>query len=181
MSGSSADSPERRWSSAPTPTLSCRSSDQSANPSAIDLDSLRPPGLVYRDYLCTNKLYKSRCNANAVSRSGRFVGWFGRNEYSIFETTGREPSLICTGKFEKGHYCYGRTKSTLKQFDKQKISDLSCAALSDVYIAIGTSGALLVFSIKGERAGRGSVSGTLGPQTLRDLLSPRTVRSYWQC
>lgn len=174
MSGSSTESPAARCFSAPTPTVSRRASYKTANPSVIDLDSLRPPGLVYKDWLCTTKLFNLKCNANAVSRSGRFVGWFARNEYSIFETSGREPSLVCTGKFKKGHYSYGRTKPALKQFDKQKISDLSCAALSDVYIAIGTSGigasgALLVFSIQGERPGKWLCLGDVGAAGIERL------------
>ena len=118
------------------------------------VDGLRPPGLVHRDRLFTKRLFRAHCVANAISRSGQFVGWFCDDKYEIYELAASETYLACTGKLKKGKYWYGRNKPERKHVDGQMTPGISCAALSDEYIAVGCYGTLLIFTVQGDSPGR---------------------------
>jgi hypothetical protein len=144
------------------PTLRSVQSSNHATETALTqvdldkLDHLRPPGLVFKGRLFYKpKLFKHKCICNSVSSTGRFVGWFGKKKFSIYQITGGV-TLFCTGMLENRNiYRYGRTeKPDLKQFPGLAMApNITCAALSDKYIAIGTDVALLIMSLQANPPG----------------------------
>jgi hypothetical protein len=134
----------RRNQTAPEPTLA----------TMAFVDGLRPPGLVYREKLFTKRLFRNRCLASAISGNGQFVGWFSGDMYEIYEVTTNDAFISCTGKLKKGKYYYGRNKPELKHVDERMTPGISCAALSDKYIAVGCHGTILIFALQGDSPGR---------------------------
>jgi len=118
------------------------------------VDGLPPPGLVYRGKVFTKRLFRARCFASAISGNGQFVGWFSRDMYEIYEVTTNEAFIACTGKLKNGKYYYGQNKPELKHVDEQMTPGISCAALSDKYIAVGCHGTILIFAVHGDSPGR---------------------------
>lgn len=141
----------------PSPSRSSSSSTLEPTQIALDkLDSLRPVGLVFKDRLVAKmKLFKHKCIYNSISPTGRLVGWFGEERFSIYEIAERNVSLFCTGMLQKGEYRYGRTdKPNLKQFHKHDTQNITCAALSEEYIAIGTNETLLIMALQTDPPGK---------------------------
>jgi hypothetical protein len=138
------------------------------------LDGLRPPAVSYGAPLICKKLFHSKCYANGASHSGSFVGWFGSDLFSIFQIIGSHPIPICSGKFKRRHYYYGRTEQErpVTQSNNQRISDFCCAALSDRYIAVGTqTGMLLIFAVQGAiQGGQWLCSANLSGNVIEKLI-----------
>lgn len=128
---------------------------EALTPSAMDfIDSLRPPGLVYKSREFTKRLFKSRCVANAISASGQFFGWFSNDGYEIYELGAEERHIVCTGKIKRRQYWFEQAKPELIHVDQDMKAGFSCAALSDLHIAIGANDSVLIFAIQGESPGR---------------------------
>jgi len=169
---------EPRSQSSTTPRPAPRRSFEALDSIPIDLlDDLRPPGVAYGAPLVRTTLFRSKCYANAASHSGSFVGWFGRDLFSIYQTTGCKPTPVCSGEFQGKHYYYGRTEEgrPVTQSNNQKVSKFCCAALSDRYIAVGTQeGMLLIFAVQdvilGERSGQWLCSANFFENVIEKLL-----------
>jgi len=155
-----------------------RRSSEAFDSIPIDLlDDLRPPGVAYGAPLVNMTLFRSKCYANAASHSGSFVGWFGSDLFSIYQTTGYEPTPVCSGRFQGKHYYYGPTEKTrpVTQSNNQRVSKFCCAALCDRYIAVGTKqGMLVIFAVQGvvlgEKAGQWLCSANFSEYVIEKLL-----------
>lgn len=93
----------------------------------------------------------------AISATGSTVAVIAKQKFWIFNA--REISLACSGVFEKKKiFKYARgEKEVANQHptpDKFSVSLFSCVALSDDYLAIGTTEKVMVFAVNGEYAGR---------------------------
>lgn len=92
----------------------------------------------------------------AISASGEKVAVLTEKRYRVYNTN--PVSISCTGDFtSKPIFRYSVKEGILKEqspYEKCDVSEFSCIALSDKYLAIGAGGRLLVFIVVGECAGR---------------------------
>lgn len=93
----------------------------------------------------------------AISATGRTVAVVTKQRFWVFVTT--QVSLACSGVFEKKKiykYACGEEKPQNQHPlpDKFSVSSFSSIALSDEYLAIGTTEKVMVFAITGEHSGR---------------------------
>ena len=119
-------------------------------------DSLRPPSVYYGEPLIQKRIFRSKCNITAISPNGALIGWFRRDQYEIFDTTGCNVVPVCSGKFNGQRYYYGQSGKarSLKQPNDRNFSAFCCAAISDLYVAIATQeGMLLIFAARGASQG----------------------------
>lgn len=98
--------------------------------------------------------------STAISATGRTVAVVTKQRFWVFVTT--QVSLVCSGLFErKKVYKYASGEEKLQNQhpvpDKFSVSSFSTIALSDEYLAIGTTEKLMVFAVTGEHSGRWTV------------------------
>ena len=95
--------------------------------------------------------------STAISATGRTVAVVTKQRFWVFVTT--QVSLVCSGLFERRKvykYASGEEKPQNQHPipDKFSVSSFSTIALSDEYLAIGTTEKLMVFAVTGEHSGR---------------------------
>jgi hypothetical protein len=137
----------------------------------------RPPGLMYERPLFTginirrlNPRFDYKLKATAVSSSGDFIGGFGQPNSGILSWTNKTHYSICKisdwesdipKTYVDGHWdheLYSYTQGVGRARDRRwpsrrrgfpaKLGQISCAALSDEHVIVGTdNGNLLMFSL----------------------------------
>jgi hypothetical protein len=96
----------------------------------------------------------------AISSTGRTVALLTSHKFFIFVSSPTDQlSLSCEGEFESRKlFKYAPRNSSLStqtpKPDKYKMSEFSCVAVTDSYLAIGVNGKVLIFILEGEQAGR---------------------------
>jgi len=117
---------------------------------------LNQVGLVFKDHLFTKtKVFEHKCICNAMSPTGRLVAWFSKTKFSIYQIRRKNVSLFCTGILRKKEYLYGQTEPpALRQDHEHGDQLITCAALSENYVAIGTNKSLLIMALQTNPPGK---------------------------
>jgi hypothetical protein len=111
----------------------------------------------------------------AISSTGRTIALLTSHKFFIFVSSPTDQiSLSCEGDFEsKKQFKYAPRNSPLStqtpKPDKFKMSEFSCVALTDTYLAIGVNGKVLIFTLEGEHAGRWICSDEIDQAVLEKL------------
>ena len=100
---------------------------------------------------------RDRIEFTAISATGRTVAVVTKQRFWVFVTT--QLSLACSGVFERRKmykYASGEKEPQNQRPapDKFSVSSFSSIALSDDYLAIGTTEKVMVFAVTGEHSGR---------------------------
>src|SRR5437762_400032 len=100
---------------------------------------------------------KDKIELTAISATGSTIAVLTKQRFWVFVTT--QLSLACSGVFEKKKiykYASGEREPQNQHPapDKFSVSSFSSIALSDDYLAIGTTDKVMIFAVNGEHSGR---------------------------
>jgi hypothetical protein len=166
-----------------------RDSDISLTPSslesAVDIDQLRPPGLVYGRKVCTVKPEQPAGGSKGyISACGNYIVWIAKHNFWVFEIDSGELVLLTCGQFNRKEYRYGK-QGLIQVHEWKERPEFISAAVSSSYCAIGTSDKLFLFLMpSGRFLGYDKFKDVLGvsyvcfsPQDGRELIALTTVKS----
>jgi len=114
--------------------------------------------------LVTSKRGREKIALTAISATGRTVAILTKRKFWVFNT--RPVGLACIGEFTNGNvFRYAFNDKLLKPQNpiphNFKVSQFTCVALSDKYLAVGAPGRVMSFILEGSHAGRWVVSDEL--------------------